>query len=239
MFPPLSYYNAIIVFHCRISDDVLFSRDTLPPLVLVVLIRYSKTSIKSLCCASSQGGTKVVVVVGSDRASFTQRRTTDADNPTRPMTTIQVVINGNQVEGQIDEIAKILGMVSNTMAQSVSPTLEEELLPFNKFAIQELTPHLGQELAEQVVNKLENCAKSYFPDFRHFIGMYTKVAGNIEHRQLLKTISAVYRFKFGRYTNDAAKYSLKSEIKYATICPHCGAIASAFVTRLQKEGLWV
>jgi hypothetical protein len=177
--------------------------------------------------------------MGSDRASFTQRRTTDADHPTRPMTTIQVVINGNQVEGQIDEIAKILGMVSNTMVQPVSSTLEEELLPFNQFAIQELMPHLGQELSEQVVNKLESCAKSYFPDFRNFIGMYNKVGGNIEHRQLLKTLSAVYRFKFGRYNNESAKYSLKSEIKYATICPHCGAIANAFVIRLQKEGLWV
>ena len=154
------------------------------------------------------------------------------------MTTIQVLINGNQVQGQIDEIAKILGMVSNTMQQPVSSTVEEDLLPFNKFAIRELTLHLGEELATQVVNKLEKCAKSYFPDFRHFIGMYQKVAGNVEHRQLLKTISAVYRYKFGRYANDAAKYSLKSEIKYATICPHCGAIANAFVVRLTQEGLW-
>lgn len=176
--------------------------------------------------------------MGSDRSSFRQRRTTDAAHHLRPMTTIQVVINGNQVQGQIDEIAKILGMVSNTMTPPVSSTLEEELLPFNKFAIRELTVHLGEELATQVINKLEKCAKSYFPDFRNFIGMYQKVAGNIEHRQLLKTISAVYRFKFGRYTNDAAKYALKSEIKYATICPHCGAVANAFVIRLQQEGLW-
>jgi len=152
-------------------------------------------------------------------------------------TTIQVVINGNQVQGQIDEIAKILGMVSNTMVQPVSSTLEDELLPFNKFAIKELIPHLGEELATQVVGKLEKCAKSYYPDFRNFIGMYHKV-GNIEQRQLLKTLSAIYRFKFGRYMNDSAKYSLKSEIKYATICPHCGAIANAFVVRLTKEGLW-
>lgn len=154
------------------------------------------------------------------------------------MTTIQVVINGNQVQGQIDEIAKILGMVSNTMTQPVSSTIDEDLLPFNQFAIRELTPHLGQELSEQVINKLEKCAKAYFPDFRNFIGMYSKVDGNIEKRQLLKTLSAIYRFKFGKYMNDSAKYSLKSEIKYATICPHCGAVANAFVQRLTKEGLW-
>jgi DNA topoisomerase VI subunit B len=155
------------------------------------------------------------------------------------MTTIQLVINGNQVEGQIDEIAKILSMVSETMAQPVSSILKEELVPFNQFAIKELTPHLGQELSEKIVAKLEKCADSNYPDFRYFIGMYKEVAGNIEHRQLLKTLSAVYRFKFGRYMNhNAVKFALKSEIKYATICPHCGAVANAFVQRLIKEGLW-
>jgi hypothetical protein len=154
------------------------------------------------------------------------------------MTTIQVVINGNQVQGQIDEIAKILSMVSDTMTKPVSSTLDEELLPFNEFSIRELTPHLGVQLATQAVEKLEKCAKSYFPDFRNFIGMYSKVDGNIEKRQLLKTLSAIYRFKFCRYIHESAKSSLKSEIKYATICPHCGAIANAFVLRLQKEGLW-
>jgi hypothetical protein len=194
---------------------------------------------KPVQCDNRISGTRVVVLVGSAGASFTQRRTTDAYSPPHKMntTTVQVVINGNQVQGQIDEIAKILGMVSNTMAQPISSTLDEELLPFNKFAIKELTPHLGEELATQVVNKLETCAKSFYPDFRNFIGMYNKV-GSIEQRQLLKTLSAIYRFKFGRYMNESAKYSLKSEIKYATICPHCGAIANAFVVRLTKEGLW-
>jgi len=186
-------------------------------------------------------GTRVVVLVGSDGASFRQRRAPPPplhNPPPRPMTTIQVVINGNQVQGQIDEIAKILSMVSDTITKPVSSTLDEELLPFNEFSIRELTPHLGVQLATQAVEKLEKCAKSYYPDFRNFIGMYSKVDGNIEKRQLLKTLSAIYRFKFGRYMNESAKYSLKSEIKYATICPHCGAIANAFVVRLTKEGLW-
>lgn len=187
----------------------------------------------------SSSGTRLVVVLGSGVASFHQRRTTDAD-PSHPImtSTIQVVINGNEVQGQINEIAQILGMVSNTIKEPVSSIEEDDLLPFNEFAIKELAKHLGDDLAKQAVTKLEKCAKSYFPDFRNFVGMYSKVDGNIEKRQLLKTLSAVYRFKFGRYMNDSAKYSLKSEIKYATICPHCGAIANAFVTRLQKEGLW-
>ena len=152
------------------------------------------------------------------------------------MNTIQLTINGNQVQGELEHIAQILGMVSNTITTPVVDTQEEELLPFNEFAIKELAPHFGQQLSEEIVNKLRKCALSFYPDFRNFIGMYRKV-GTIEQRQLLKTISAIYRFKFGK-GNEQTKYSLKSEIKYATICPHCGAIANAFVMRLIKEGLW-
>ena len=149
--------------------------------------------------------------------------------------TIQVVINGNQIEGQIDQIAQILGMVSNTVTQpSPSPSLVEELLPFNQFSIRELTPHFGQTLAEDIVERLERCANSYTADFRNFIGMYRRIA-TIEQRQLLKTISAIYRFKFG---SQQSKCAIKSEIKYATICPHCGLIAKTFVNRMILEGLW-
>lgn len=208
--------------------------------MLVVLLKYSKPDTKTPAVDSLHSGTMALDLVGSGVGLFVHRRTTDADHHPRSMTTtIQLVINGNQVEGQIDQIAQILGMVSNTMAQPVSSIIKEELLPFNQFAIQELTPHLGQELSEKVIAKLEKCADSNYPDFRHFVGMYRTVAGDIEKRQLLKTLSAIYRFKFGRYINaESVKCALKSEIKYATICPHCGSVASAFVQRLVKEGLW-
>jgi hypothetical protein len=153
--------------------------------------------------------------------------------------TIQLTINGNQVQGELDQIVEILSRISNTVTTPSVPTIEEEpeeLLPFNEFAIKELAPHFGQQLSEEIVNKLRKCALSFYPDFRNFIGMYRKV-GTIEQRQLLKTISAIYRFKFGK-GNEQTKYSLKSEIKYATICPHCGAFANAFVLRLIQEGLW-
>jgi len=151
--------------------------------------------------------------------------------------TIQVLINGNQVQGQIDEIAKILGMVSNTMTETVTETIEEELLPFNTFTVKELTPHFGEQLSQEIVETFEKCARRYFPDFRNIIGIYKKCA-TIEQRQLLKTVSAVYRLKFGKYVNKMqAQSSLRSFIKYATICPHCGATANAFVMRLTKEGL--
>ena len=153
-------------------------------------------------------------------------------------TTIQVVINGNQVQGQIDEIAKILGMVSNAMTETVTETIEEELLPFNAFTVKQLTPHFGEQLSQEIVETFEKCARQYYPDFRNIIGIYKKCATTIEQRQLLRTVSAVYRLKFGKYVNKMqTQSSLRSFIKYATICPHCGATANAFVMRLTKEGL--
>jgi len=155
--------------------------------------------------------------------------------------TIQVVINGNQVQGQVDEIAKILSVVSDTLVPAVAPVVvnePKELAPFNEVVLAELTPHLGAQLSKKVVNLLEYCRKGY-TDFGPFVAAYRWVGNDIQKRQLLKTVSAIYRYKFTpkEYTN-SYQYSLRSEIKYATICPHCGSIASTLVDRLKVEGLW-
>jgi len=181
---------------------------------------------------SFQTGPQVVVLPGSWGSLLLCRNPTTSD-----MSTATAIINGNTVEADLETIAKILGMVSNTMTETVTETIEEEILPFNTFTVKELTPHFGQQLSQEIVETFEKCARRYFPDFRNIIGIYKKCA-TIEQRQLLKTVSAVYRLKFGKYVNKMqAQSSLRSFIKYATICPHCGATANAFVIRLTKEGL--
>jgi hypothetical protein len=177
-------------------------------------------------------------LVGSGVSSFIQRRTTDADHHPRPMTTIQVLINGNQVEGQIDQIAQILGMVSNTLAQPVAPVVSNEpveLAPFNAFLTVELTPYFGAAGASMIVTKLDRARA--IGDFRYFISMYRLVGGDLQKRQLLKVVSAVIRYKFGG-RNNPQKYSLLSEIKYAKACDECGKLAQVLVNRLIAEGLW-
>jgi len=177
-------------------------------------------------------------LVGSGVASFIQRRTTDADHHPRPMNTIQLVINGNQVEGQIDEIAKILGMVSNTLAQPVVPVVSNEpveLAPFNAFLTVELTPYFGAANATKIVTKLDRARA--IGDFRYFISMYRLAQDDLQKRQLLKVVSAVCRYKFGG-RNNPQKYSLRSEIKYAKACDECGKLAQVLVNRLIAEGLW-
>jgi hypothetical protein len=216
----------------------LFSRDTLPPLVLVVPLRYHQTTPKPAAKTSSITGTRLLDLVGSGVASFIQRRTTDADHHPRPMNTIQVLINGNQVEGQIDQIAQILGMVSNTLAQPVAPVVSNEpveLAPFNAFLTVELTPYFGATNATKIVTKLDRARA--INDFRYFISMYRLVGGDLQKRQLLKVVSAVCRYKFGG-RNNPQKYSLLSEIKYAKACDECGKLAQVLVNRLIAEGLW-
>lgn len=156
------------------------------------------------------------------------------------METLTITNNGNTVaiNGSYTEIANFLLGLSQVTAQPAPVTNTEpvELIPFNELVLAELSPQLGDEIAKKVVNLLEYCRKGY-ADFSPFCAAYRWVNGDIEKRQLLKTISAIYRFKFG-HNRASNYYALKSEIKYATICPHCGKIASALVMRLVKEGLW-
>ena len=156
------------------------------------------------------------------------------------MQTLTITNNGNTVtvNGSYTEIGNFLLGLSEVTVQPapVANNQPIDLLPFNELVIAELTPQLGDEIAKKVVNLLEHCRSGSWSDFSPFVAAYRWVNGDIEKRQLLKTISAIYRFKFHKGATNY--YSLKSEIKYATICPHCGKIANALVQRLVKEGLW-
>jgi hypothetical protein len=119
--------------------------------------------------------------------------------------------------------------------QQVSGAHSDELAPFHAWLQVELTPFFGAKSAKLIVDKLNRSRA--IGDFRHFTPVYKLVESDIEKRQLMKAVSAVYRYKFGGFrTSD--KYSLRSEIKYAKACPHCGALAQTLVNRLISEGLW-
>jgi hypothetical protein len=215
----------------------LFSRDTLLPLVLVVLLRYHQTTPKPPPKTSSITGTRSLDLVGSGVASFIQRHATDADHHTRPMNTIQVLINGNQVEGQIDQIAQILGMVSNTLA--VAPVVlnqEQKSVKFVEFFGATLETHIkGGKLFVSELNKLRHQGK----DYRAMIRLYHDLVnaptkGWAKRRQLLLTTSAIWR-----YTFKVNKGGLKYKIAAVTECEDCGEFAKSMVERMIVEKLWV
>jgi hypothetical protein len=129
-------------------------------------------------------------------------------------------------------------MVSNTLAQPVAPVVNNQpvdLAPFNAFLMVELTPYFGAANATKIVTKLDRARA--INDFRYFISMYRLAKDDLQKRQLLKVVSAVYRYKVGGYKNHE-QYTLRSEIKYSKACDHCGKLAQVLVARLTAEKLW-
>jgi hypothetical protein len=172
-------------------------------------------------------------------ASFTQRRTTDAAHHPKIMQTVTITNNGNTVtlNGSYTEIANfLLGLSEATVQPTAVPNNEPaELAPFNAFLTVELTPYFGAAGASMIVTKLKRCRA--IGDFRYFIPVYKMAKDDLQKRQLLKVVSASYRYKFGGYRNPE-QYSLRSEIKYAKACDECGKLAQVLVNRLIAEGLW-
>lgn len=96
---------------------------------------------------------------------------------------------------------------------------------------------LGSAAAELIVKMLDKSRISN-NDFHRFIGAYALpgIKDDLHKRNLLRVVSAIYRLKVKDLSN-AQKSSLRSIVKYSTACPHCGAIASALVTRLGIQGI--
>jgi hypothetical protein len=219
----------------------LFSRDTFLPLVLVVPLIYHQTTPKPPPKTSSITGTRSLDLVGSGVASFIQRRTTDADHHPRPMTnaTMQVVINGNTIEGTASQIAQIIGNFSDVMVQPVAPvtiTQEEKSVKFVEFFGATLESHIkGGKLFVSELNKLRHQGN----DYRAMIRLYHDLVnaptkGWAKRRQLLLTTSAIWR-----YTFKTKKGGLKYKIAAVTECDDCGEFAKAMVNRMIAEKLWV
>lgn len=107
---------------------------------------------------------------------------------------------------------------------------------FDVFVRNELIPFFGESTSDQIVNMLQKCRLNG-NNYIYFNPVYQwkTIYGDLQKRQLLKLVSAVYRVKYCKNGNNI--YSLKSDIKYAKACPECGAIAATFYNRLSKEGL--
>lgn len=156
-------------------------------------------------------------------------------------TTIQVVINGNQVQGKIDEIAKILSVVSDTLVPTVAPVVsnnaEELALKFVDFFANELEIHIsGGKLFVHELNRLRHNGNTYRAMIRVYHDLVNKgTKGWAKRRQLLLTASAIWRYTF----RGSDKSKLRYQIEAVTECDDCGQFATAMVKRMKKEKLWV
>jgi len=163
------------------------------------------------------------------------------------MTTIQVLINGNTVQGELQHIAQIVGMVSDTITTPITVNQEPEIeythwdsLIINECenVLKDFFPNDANERAVSVLDGLKVCRRN--EDYRFFIPTYAQLGAsdNLKIRQLLKLLSAADRiihFTNSRaYTNKQLS-TFRSEIKFARMCPECGAMANRFYGAILKD----
>jgi hypothetical protein len=157
-------------------------------------------------------------------------------------TIMQVVINGNTVEGTPSQLAQLIqnfGIVSDIMGQkdaSVTISQEEKSVKFVEFFGATLETYIkGGKLFVSELNKLRHQGN----DYRAMIRLYHDLVdaptiGWAKRRQLLLTTSAIWR-----YTFKSNKGGLKYQIKAVTECEDCGEFAKSMVERMIAEKLWV
>ena len=163
------------------------------------------------------------------------------------MSTIQVIINGNTVEGQKHDLAQILGVFSNTLTAPITVNQEPEVeytfwdsLIINECenVLKDFFPSAANERAVSVLDGLKVCRRN--EDYRFFIPTYVQLGAsdNLKIRQLLKLVSAADRIihftNTRAYTNQQIS-SLRSAIKFARMCPECGAMADRFYGAILKD----
>lgn len=152
------------------------------------------------------------------------------------MTTTNTKIQ--ELQEQILNLSKTVEVVNQTIlkiGQEIKSELESE--DFDVFIQKEIAPYFGESTAENIIRMLQLCRRNG-NNFLHFNPVYQwkGIHGDLQKRQLLKLISAVYRVKYTK-KGSTNVYSLRSDIKYAKACPECGAIAATFYDRLIKEGV--
>jgi hypothetical protein len=207
----------------------LFSRDTLPPLVLVVLLRYHQTTPKPAPKTSSITGTRLLDLVGSGVASFIQRRTTDADHHPRPMNTTTPFFSPIQLEYlNNDQIRQLDAICFEVTSKLFRVDCAERIIDALKYSRAARKGHYRTT-----------------PDFRHFIGIYhwvkaqtTDYGDYVVFRKYLKTLSGVYRWHFASFQHPSVRKSLHETIKIEVHCEHCGSLSKVLIDRLIEDNLW-
>ena len=218
----------------------------LPP-----LISYKIPRIRVLCRVSGQFLNRYMVpcahrflgvIVGTSNG--TQPFTTSS---LPPMSTIQVLINGNTVQGELQHIAQILGMVSDTITTPV-PVIQEPEVEYTFWdsliktecanVLREFYPNDADEKAISILDGLKVCRRN--EDYRFLIPTYFQfgASDNLKIRQLLKLVSAADRIIHFTNTRAYTKQqlsSLRSEVKFARMCPECGAMANRFHDAIMKD----
>jgi hypothetical protein len=114
---------------------------------------------------------------------------------------------------------------------------EKELISFHEYLVEVVTDSIGDSgFAKLAVGRLNQIRRNPQMSYHHLVTIYREIDENdVTKRQAMLTLSKIYRYKFSRIKDS----KLRSEIKYATKCPHCGTMASRLVDRMKQDGVMI
>jgi len=142
------------------------------------------------------------------------------------------------LQSQLDTLIQSMDSIKGSIQQlEVQINKEQEAETFDVFVQNLIEPYFGESTSENIIRILQKCRRNN-NNYHYFTGVYQwkSIHGNLEKRQLLKLISAVYRIKYINPLKNSTIASLRSDVKYAKACPECGKLALAFYDRLVSEG---
>ncbi len=169
------------------------------------------------------------------------------ENPQQLKTTIEMLIARKQ---ELENSRSISDVINETFAQRWSVI---EKVKQQEFAEQVAKNRTAVRLEIALVNAITDFVSPEFiaeinsgfarvrvtGDLKSLISVYHKYRDDVKHRQVIKLISSIYRYNILLSEEARSTYfyisrsNLKSVIRYATLCPHCGEIAKQILHNIQ------
>jgi hypothetical protein len=136
-----------------------------------------------------------------------------------------------------ESVTTITTAIAQLEKDQIKQKKEEELESFHEYLVNVVSETVGDStFAKLAVGRLNQIRRNPSMSYHHLVTIYREIDENdVTKRQAMLTLSKIYRYKFSRI-KDA---KLRSEIKYATKCPHCGTMAQRLVDRLKQDGVMV
>lgn len=108
----------------------------------------------------------------------------------------------------------------------------KQLVKLELALIESIKDFIDPEITSQLKAGLTNVRKSN--NLLTMNGVALKYKDNVKVRQVIKLVNAVYRYNRDSIWGYAPSPVIKSRIKHATACPHCGEISMQILINMEK-----
>ncbi len=149
----------------------------------------------------------------------------------------------------------------NTLEEQVSPSeklrvvLTEKWEPIEKMKVEDFSTKLSrfkqivrleiaiyESIKDEVDPSIAESIKEvlakvrYSNDLMGMNGVSLRHRDNVKLRQVIKLVNAVYRYNRDSIVGFNPSPTIKSRIKHASLCPHCGEIARGILFKMASSG---